>query len=394
MRRFLTRIFSGRKAVRCPASSGSRGVVALVGTRGAPAQYGGFETAVAEIGPRLAEDGWTVVIYCRNRGQTIRRWRGTDLVNLPAVRAKALETLSHTALSVMHALVLRRPDVIFLFNSANAWFIPVIRALGVRVVVHPDGLEWRRAKWGRLGRAYYRTAERAAVRWADEVIADAHALATHYADRYGRRAVVIAYGAELTEVHGRDHQQAADVSPGQYHLVVARLEPENHVLEIIEAYAVSRTVYPLVVVGSSPYGEAYGARTDQAGAGRDVRRLGSIWDQQVLNNLYADCAAYYHGHSVGGTNPSLLRAMGAGAFIVAHDNPFSREVLGDQGHFFTSRDSLAGHFEAVEGLTVIDRQTEAERVRSRVRSAYQWDSVAAAYSRLAEAVCGHREVSR
>ena len=155
------------------ADGGRRLSIAMIGTRGVPARYGGFETAVEEVGARLAARGHEVRVYCRNGNSEVRREHaGMTLVTLPAVRHRALETLSHTGLSVMHLLT-RRTDVAFVFNAANAPFLPAVRAARIPVATHVDGLEWKRTKWSARGRGYYRWAEGAAVRRSDALIADA-----------------------------------------------------------------------------------------------------------------------------------------------------------------------------------------------------------------------------
>src|SRR3954452_2652979 len=172
--------------------------IALVGTRGVPARYGGFETAVEEVGQRLAARGHSVVVYCRNDGQTIDRHLGMELVNLPALRFKQTETLSHTALSIAH--LAREPcDVAILFNAANAPLLPGLRLRGIPVAVHVDGLEWKRSKWSGAGRHYYQRAERGGDLSGDRLLTDAQAIRDYYRERHGADATFIAYGAPIVE---------------------------------------------------------------------------------------------------------------------------------------------------------------------------------------------------
>lgn len=363
--------------------------IALMGTRGVPAQYGGFETAVEEVGRRLVERGHDVVVYCRYPGQERTEYLGMELVNLPAVRRRAAETLSHTALSVAHALTRRRPDVAFVFNAANAPFLPPLRRAGIPVAVHVDGLEWRRAKWGPRASAYYRWAEARCARWADAVIADAHGIADHLAAAHGIEAHYIPYGAPIV---APDAHRLAElgVRPREYHLVVARLEPENHVREIVAGHRSSRCRWPLLVVGDAPYADAYRGEVRAAAAGDPrIRFLGSVWDSELLDTLYAHAASYLHGHSVGGTNPSLLRAMGAAAPVTAYDVVFNREVVGGAGLWFRDASGVASASEAVEH----DPQAAAARGRAGqadVAGRYRWDNVADSYEALAEELISTR----
>jgi glycosyltransferase involved in cell wall biosynthesis len=367
-----------------PGAPGVRLSIAMVGTRGVPAHYGGFETCVEEVGARLAERGHDVVVYCRRAssdddGERLAEHRGMRLVHLPARRSRTLETLSHTGGSVAH-LVRHRTDVALVFNAANAPYLPVLRARGIPVATHVDGLEWKRAKWGPTGQRYYRQAEALAVRFSDALIADAVGIQDYYAERFGKETTLITYGAPRVE-GGGDPARLAELGlePGGYHLVVARFEPENHVDVIVEGYAASSARKPLVVVGSAPYSDAYTARVRSLADDR-VRFLGGVWDQDLLDQLYAGAHTYLHGHSVGGTNPSLLRAIGAGTAVSAFDVSFNREVLEEAGRYWGGAADVSAVVEA----------SEADEAGTRVRASastdraalYDWDLVADGYEAL------------
>ncbi len=359
--------------------------IAMIGTRGVPAAYGGFETAIEEIGSRLAGRGHEVTVYCRNAAEpSEREYAGMRLVHLPALRLKAAETLSHTALSVVHATTrVHRPDVAFVFNAANAPFVPLLRARGIPAAVHVDGLEWQRDKWRGAGRAYYRWAERSAVRNADSLIADAQGIASYYSAAFGAPTRLISYGAPLQSNPITDRLDELGLSWKGFHLVVARFEPENHVDVIVEGYVRSNAIRPLVVVGAAPYAAEYTKRV-QSRVGDDPRvlLLGGIYDQDLLDQLYAGALSYLHGHSVGGTNPSLLRAMGAGTAVLAWDVSFNREVARERGRYFRDDSSLAALIEAAE-LMPADADRDGAALREIVRTNYRWDDVAVAYEALA-----------
>ena len=357
--------------------------IAMVGTRGVPARYGGFETAIEEVGRRLAGRGHRVVVYCRSAGEDDGsrpdRHLGMELVHLPAAQRRSLETLSHSALSVGHLLA-HRTDVALVFNAANAPLLPALRAARIPVATHVDGLEWRRAKWGGAGRRYYRAAEALAVRWSDALIADAVGIADYYRREFDAPTTLLTYGAPQI-APGADRLAELGLEPGGYHLVVARFEPENHVDVIVDGYVRSAATAPLVVVGSAPYSDEYTARVHQL-ADQRVRFLGGVWDQAQLDQLYAHCATYLHGHSVGGTNPSLLRALGAGAAVIAFDVDFNREVAREAGTWFRDADEVAARIEEAEADPAAVRAV-GERARERA-AAYDWDDVAAGYEQLAE----------
>lgn len=357
--------------------------VALIGTRGVPAHYGGFETAVEEVGKRLAAKGHRVVVYCRRpegSGQDLHpaHYEGMDLVHLPAMRRRSLETLTHTGLSAGHLLA-HRTDVAVMFNAANAPWLPLLRAARVPVATHVDGLEWKRAKWGTTGQRYYLTAERLAVWWSDALIADAPGIAAYYRDKFGADSEQIAYGAPQISRTG-ERLPELGLSDQGFHLVVARFEPENHVDVIVEGYRQSSATLPLVVVGSAPYSDAYTDRIHGLADAR-VRFLGGVWDQELLDELYAGALTYQHGHSVGGTNPSLLRAMGAGAAVDAFDVVFNHDVLGDSGRYFANAADVARLINESESDPNGSRG-RGDRARARAAE-YDWDDVADQY----EAMC-------
>lgn len=355
--------------------------IAMVGTRGIPARYGGFETCVEEVGKRLVQRGHSVVVYCRNRNQdgpALKAHQGMQLVHLPAPKVRSMETLLHTGLSVSH-LMGQNVDAAIVFNAANGPWLPALRAARIPVATHVDGLEWQRDKWGPTGKRYYRWAEGVAVRFSDALIADAQGIQDYYQKQYGARSELMAYGAPILGSIGSEKIAALGLRPGRFHLVVARFEPENHVETIVRGYVASKSQLPLVVVGSAPYSAKYSKSVADAADSR-VRFLGGVWDQDLLNELYAHSLVYWHGHSVGGTNPSLLRAMGAGAATNAYDVNFNREVLGSAGSYFSTEadiPALVEHAEHDGGQLAVRRARSLERARD-----YSWDDVANRYERL------------
>lgn len=363
--------------------------VAMLGTRGVPARYGGFETAVEEVGRRLAARGHEITVYCRNTpsvSPTLGVFQGMTLVHLPSARYRSLETITHTAVSVAHEVWRGDFDAVLMFNAANSVFLPFHWVRHIPVAIHMDGLEWKRGKWGRLGRTYYRIAESLAVRWSDALIADAKGISDYYRDEFGTPTVQIAYGAPRLDHVGHVRLAEINVRPGQYHLVVARFEPENNVDIAIEGYTLSGSTLPLIVVGSAPYSSPHVHSLQRsARANSGVRLLGGVWDQNLLDELYVNALTYVHGHSVGGTNPSLLRAMGAATAVLAYDVSFNHEVLGENGLLFSDAAELAVHLRKAEA----NRQEMAGRGRrlaERATTIYTWDGVAREYEVLCQAL--------
>ncbi|WP_194762628.1 DUF1972 domain-containing protein [Microbacterium sp. UFMG61] len=375
-------------------SKGNALTIAMVGTRGVPAAYGGFETAVEEVGRRLSDRGHDVVVYTRGSESRAKKYLGMRVVHLPAVPVKQIETLSHTGFSALHLISRRRPDAAFVFNAANSPFLPLLRLRRVPTALHMDGLEWRRSKWGPRGKAYYRWAEQFGVRTADALIADAPGIADYYTHQFQVPTEMIRYGAPILDAVADGRIEELGLAPGGYHLVVARFEPENHVREIVEGYRRSTAALPLVVVGSAPYSSDYTQSIHDAAAGDDrIRLVGGVYDQELLDALYFHALTYDHGHSVGGTNPSLLRAMGAATAVIAFDVPFNREVLADDGWFFTSVDDVAASFESAES-DASGTRAAGTRAQERARDAFRWDDVADAYENLARSLAAKKSIHR
>lgn len=354
--------------------------IAILGTRGIPGRYGGFETFAEELGTRLAARGHEVVVYCRSGSGTrsTSHYRGVRLVHLPAIRNKHAETLSHTLLSALHALG-QGYDITYVCNSANAPICYLPRIGGQTVVLNVDGLEWRRQKWGSTARRYFRWAARLAARMPIEIVTDAAVIQRYYRERLGRETRLFSYGTDLYERgHLDDRVRALGLKPDGYVLYVSRLEPENNALLTVEGYRDVVTDLPLVVVGDAPYAAAYIAAVRGAADDR-VRFLGYRFGDDY-HALQANARVYVQATEVGGTHPALVEAMGHGNAVLAHDVPEHREVLADAGVYFAYRDraDLSLQLQAMldDGQVISDLRRAATR---RVEEHYTWDAVAAAY---------------
>lgn len=245
-------------------------------------------------------------------------------------------------------------------------------------------MEWRRGKWGPTGQKYYRVAEALAVRWSDRLIADADGISDYYREEFAADTERIAYGAPILSDLDTDLLEAEGLTKGGYHLVVARFEKENNVLPAVQGYLRSDAKLPLVLVGSAPYASDYTAEIERLAASDPrIRLMGGVWNQDLLDQMYAHAATYIHGHSVGGTNPSLLRAMGAASPVLAYDVCFNREVLGADGQFFDSPDALAALLNAAE-QSPQSMQDLGTELQSRVGTMYTWDVVAKLYEALCD----------
>jgi glycosyltransferase involved in cell wall biosynthesis len=366
--------------------------IAILGTRGIPGNYGGFETFAEELSARLVERGHEVTVYCRagNTPDKPVAHRGVRLVHLPALHHKHAETISHTLLSALHALF-QRYDVVYVCNSANALicWIPWLR--GQRVVLNVDGLEWRRGKWGRLAKRYFRWAAKLAAHMPIEVVTDAMVIQDYYLETWHRRTRYFAYGTSLYERgYLVDRVRALGLEPDGYLLYVSRMEPENNALLVVDGYGRLETDLPLVMVGDAPYARAYIDRVKAAADSR-VRFLGYRFGDDY-HALQSNARAYIQATEVGGTHPALVEALGHRNAIVAHDVPEHREVLGDAGVYFAYRDAddLAARLrDLLDAPKAVARLRAAAERRAVER--YGWDAVTDQYEAyFADLVAGER----
>jgi glycosyltransferase involved in cell wall biosynthesis len=357
--------------------------IAILGSRGIPARYSGYDTLAEELSVGLVKSGAAeVLVYCRSTYYTDQpaSWHGVRLVYLPAPRIKALESLLHSFLSALHVLN-QQVDVVYFLDPANVPFSALLSLLGKKVVVHTDGLGWRRRKWGRLARRYYKFVEWLAARTAHALVTDNPAMQAYYLDEYAASSVYIAYGAESRYGTDRSVLRDLNVTFGEYLLVVARLEPENNTDFVIEEYCNSMVDMPLVVVGDSPYNPLFAAYLRSL-SNNNVVFAGRVDDQPKLNALYEGAHLYIHGHEVGGTNPSLLRAMAAGTAPLVLNAPFNEAVIADAGFIFEKR---TGHLTATL-RHLMTSPSEVSRIagRASARAAryFTWDSVVAKHAQL------------
>ena len=363
--------------------------VAILGARGIPASYGGFETFAEQLATRLVARGHAVTVYAEtSEPAPDSDYQGVRVRYRRRPRWGAASVLAYDCACLWDAR--KGYDLVYMLGYGAAWACWWPRVFGVPVWINVDGLEWARSKWGRGARLYLRAMEWMATRAATRLIADADAIAQRFRKTYPRGAPssFIAYGAELVQDGDVDASVPAawGLQPHQYMLVVARPEPENHVLEIIQGYALHGGPWPLVVVGDVSGGSAYQQRLKQLASDR-VRFLGGIYDARQLASLRVHAACYLHGHSVGGTNPSLLEALACGNWVIAHDNPFNREVARDAADYFQTPEQLALCMDRVVRVTSHDRLTRSVRGRAIVDSFYSWDAIAEAYEELIRSQC-------
>jgi exopolysaccharide biosynthesis WecB/TagA/CpsF family protein len=359
--------------------------IAILGTRGVPANYGGFETFAEQLGRRLAARGHDVTVYGRVSSvpRGTRAYLGMRIVRLPAPRAKYFETVINTLFAALHALT-QRYDIVYVCNSANVPAVMLLRLFGRRVVLNVDGLEWKRRKWSVIGRAYYRLCAWTAARLPVHVVTDALVIQTYYTEVYRRHTDYFPYGTDLEPVPDDGTLADLGLEAGRYVLYVSRLEPENNAHVVIEAYSKVTTDLPLAIVGDAPYSTDYIASLHATEDPR-VRFLGAIYGSGY-KILRSHATAYTQATEVGGTHPALVEAMGFGNTILANEVPEHRETLGDAGLYYRGAAELAAQLQKVLDDPALAKRL-ARRAHERARKMYGWDAITDSYEAWMAGLC-------
>jgi glycosyltransferase involved in cell wall biosynthesis len=356
--------------------------VAILGTRGIPARYGGFETFAEELSAGLCDRGFDVTVFCESAGyKGSGTHRGIKLRYVPAPDFGSLKTVMYDLRCLW--ISRREFDIVYMLGYGAAPFCIIPQLFGTEVWINPDGLEWARTKWGKLAKLHLRLMEWASVRIADRIIADAQAIESSLESRHGelKACSVIPYGCEVVTAPPPSNPLTKwNVESDAYYLIVCRLEPENHVLEMLRAFRSSRSERKLIVVGNHASGTDYVKKLLSIHDQR-IQMIGTVYDQHELTCLRYHAFAYLHGHSVGGTNPSLLEAMGCGNFILAHNNVFNRETLREAGTFFANTTELMTAIDHADA-NPSSRDALREAARSRARAYYSWPRIISAYAEL------------
>lgn len=367
--------------------------LAILGTRGIPAQYGGFETFAERLATSLTRRGVTVTVFCpASFPKSDARHLG---ITLKYVKSFYLGSLSETIWDARCLWLARRDyDVVYMLGVGAGFAAWIPRMYGATVWVNPDGLEWKRKKWSWLQRVYLAAAETMSVLFATRIIADADAMAEYLRKRYHglRKVSTIAYGADVLARKPRQELLAEwNLKPEGYYLVVCRLEPENSILEIVEGFEQSKSQKELVILGNIEKSNSY-VQTLLRHKSDRIRFLGTIYDRVELGSLRFYACAYLHGHSVGGTNPSLLEAMACSNLVIAHDNPFNREVLGDCGLYWSTREEVASIVDAVDESRV-NADCRKRLAIEIVCTRYTWDQITNAYLAVLHDACHAKDVA-
>lgn len=356
--------------------------IALLGTRGIPAHYGGFETFAEELCQRLVARGHQVTVYCRDR-HGAPQFQGVDLIWLPTIRHKYLDTLTHTLLSTVHMVFRRGPypiDVALYCNAANAIFTLAPRLTGIPVALNVDGIERKRQKWNRYARAWYFVSEWLATVFPNRFVTDAEAIRRYYRETWKADSLFIPYGADTALATTCEVPDRLGLEPGRYFLYVSRLEPENRALEVRRAFEdVPDPDIGLAIIGDAPYANEY-IRTV-----RDTKDARIVIPGAIYGTGYRElgtwCFAYIHATEVGGTHPALIEAMARGSLVIYLNTVENREVCGDAGLPYEDQVGLTARMREALRMRAKERLDIQDRVRQRAQR-YNWDAVTSQYETL------------
>ncbi len=358
--------------------------IALLGTRGIPARYGGFETFAEQLSTRLVERGHTVTVY--GRCKMWERWGSREPHSnvrrreTPTIFHKYLETPLH-ALSSFVDMLFQECDAALLCNAANSPLAPILLLKRIPLLINVDGIERNRAKWNAFGKLWYLLGERCSVALATRLISDAQVIAEYYRDTYGCESEVIPYGVHPVVRPAGAVLEQFGLRPREYLLYVSRLEPENNALGVIEAYNRLRTEKPLVIVGDAPYATEYKARLRAAASPKVIFtgfQFGAAYEE-----LQSNCYLYVQATEVGGTHPALVESMSYGNCVVVNGTPENLEVIADAGVSFPKNDFVALASRLDELLVNPKLVGEyGDRARRNARDRYSWDAIVERYERL------------
>lgn len=358
--------------------------IAILGSRGYPYVYSGYETFVKELSERLVKEGCQVTVYChrnlfKERPNIIN---GINLVYIPTIEKKTLSQFIHSFLSILHS-IFQDYDIILVVNSANGPFGLITKLFGKKTAINVDGLEWLRPKWRGVGAKYFYYASKLATKFYDVIINDSFAMAKIYKKEFNVNSKVITYGANIRYSQKPEMIKKWNLKPLNYYLVVGRLIPDNNSDVIIREFVKSKSTKKLVIVGDVPYKDKFAEKIKDT---KDERIIftGYVTDQNELAELYHHCFAYIHGHEFGGTNPTMLKALAYGCAVIALDTVFAKEMCDGDKH--------ALYFTKEEGnlMQLIDMLEDDDSVlhdlrntsRDRIIENYTWEKITKQYIEL------------
>ena len=359
--------------------------IALMGTRGVPASYSGFETCVEQLGQRLVERGHEVTVYCRSHHITYPEpyYKGMRLVKLPTISNKYLDTIVHSFFSSCHALV-NRYDIALYFIAGNSPVTWIPRMVGTKTILNVDGLDWKREKWPEFAKQYIQFAEFLATKLPTSYLTDSEVVQAYYRDRFNSTPIYIPYGSDVELVPPGETLARYNLEPGRYILFVGRLVPENCAHHLVEAFQGLDTDMKCVIVGDAAYADSYIAELKAKAAG-DPRIVftGYVFGKGY-HELGTNARIFVETSGVGGTHPALIEAMAHGSCVVAHNTLENLETIGSAGFSYDGKLGATALQEKLAQLlsqpTVVN--SFAQKAKQRANTVYTWEAVADEYERL------------
>lgn len=361
--------------------------VIITGIRGLPASHGGFETFAEQFATFLVNKDWNVSVFCQEVGSfklEKKLWKGINLLKISLPFDGALATIVFDFISILWSLFLRGTILTLGYNTAI--FNVMLRIFLRKNVINMDGIEWKRDKWGVCAKLWFWFNEKLGCLFGNILIADHPEIKKHLERNIGgNKAIVIPYGSE--RIVGISAEVLSDYSlePGNYSLIIARPEPENSIYEIVSAFSVQQRNHKLVVLGKySKDSNDYHAKVLEA-ASDEVIFLGAIYDKFIVNSLRYHAAIYFHGHTVGGTNPSLVEALGATSAVIAHDNKFNRWVAGDSALYFSSIEQCAEEISSLLS-NMSDLNVLRDAAKKRHSDEFELNSILSSYEKVISSI--------
>ncbi|CAN4273123.1 RfaG Glycosyltransferase [Methylophilaceae bacterium] len=357
--------------------------IAIVGTRGIPNLYGGFEQFAEYVSVGLVKIGYDVIVYSPfSHPYKEAVYQGVKIVRKCCPEG-ILGSVAHIFYDFfcLRDAVNQKVDVVLELGYQSSAISMLVCSYGdTRVITNMDGLEWKRTKWSPMVQRFTRWAERIGVQQSHRLVADNQGIQDYIWKAYHKESTLIPYGAELFDRPDEMVLEKYDVSKNEYFILIARMEPENNIETILDGYCLSKSPLPFIVIGN--FSTAYGAMLYSKYDGGNVRFVGGVYDINVLNNLRYFSNMYFHGHSVGGTNPSLLEAMASHSLIAAHSNVFNRAVLGDDALYFSNQADVVGILQNVHGD--INKNKLIDANLTKIRDMYSWSRIVEQYAALIE----------
>lgn len=357
--------------------------IAILGTRGIPNRYGGFEQFAEKLSVALVQKGHSVAVYSPH----YHVYNKDEYQGVQIIRKKHREKIIGAAANFFYDYrclkdaIRKEFDIVLecgYGTSVVSYFLCNIQK--TIVVTNMDGLEWKREKWGFLAKTHIKWAEKKAIKKSHAVVSDSEEIQKHLVWTYGVKSHYIPYGADVIKINQEEILKKYNLQSHSYYLVVSRIEEENNLHLILDGYEKSQVKCPMIVVGDC--NNRYARKLKRRyGRNRNILFLKSVFDQKELHNLRYFSKIYFHGHSVGGTNPSLLDAMASEAFVIAHQNKFNRAVLQDDAKYFSSSDDVKMILENFENYNA-NRKVYLNNNLNKVKVIYNWDKITEQYQEL------------